>query len=98
MALLSLHASHKVRIPGVLDILAVSTASCGVYLHMWVGVMEEGQPVFRPVGHATILAVFAWLVAAVVSGTALKKSRGRSPYAGLGLGVSLVGIALLLSA
>jgi len=59
--------------------------------------MDVGHAVWRPVGHATLLALAAWLGSALVAIAALVARKGRVPIAWMGLLISTAGLLLLLT-
>lgn len=73
--------------------LAVSAAA----IHLWAGWADEGRPVLRPVGHLTILAAFAWLLAlvfAILVATLDRRGRVLSLSA---CSLCIVGLIMLIS-
>jgi hypothetical protein len=80
---------------GGLDILPLIAASMVVLIHVFAGVIDVGRPVFRPVGHLTLLLVFWWPIALLAAAVALLARRGRSWRAGVAVGVVFVSYLLL---
>jgi hypothetical protein len=83
---------------GVIRNLAVAAlVLLGVRVHVWAGVSDQGHAVWRPVGHGTVFAMFAWLAAAVVAIVELVRVRGRGLVAWVGLAIALGGMILMLT-
>jgi hypothetical protein len=76
--------------------LATTIAALGV--HIWAGWKDEHRLVLRVVGHRSVLAFAAWVLALVVAGVAVMATKGRSRQAIAAGLVSGIGIALLFLA
>jgi hypothetical protein len=73
------------------------TTALAAAVHAWAGIDEEGHAVWRPVGHATVAAMFAWVAAALIASGTLFLTSGRSRSAVIGLVAALIGLVLLFS-
>ena len=74
--------------------LAGLCAVAGIAVHLWAGWSDEGRIRFIPAGHAFVLAMFSWLLVALVSGIVLLVTRGRARIAWISLVLSFIGLAL----
>jgi hypothetical protein len=68
-----------------------------VWLHVRAGMFDEGHAVWRPGGHLSIFAVFAWLTLGAIGGAALRVVGRRAPMAYVACSMALIGIILLLT-
>jgi hypothetical protein len=81
----------------VVDLFALAAGAIVVAAHYYAGVTDVGHAVWRPVGHGTVLVMYAWLVAIFLSAVALISARGKSLAAGVTIAVTITSIVLLLS-
>ena len=87
-------ASFRVT-PSAITLAATGLAAAA---HAWAGIDDVGHAVWRPVGHATVAAMVAWVAAALIALGTLFLTGGRSRSALIGLVAALIGLALLFSA
>ena len=77
------------------NIAAAICASLSLLTHLWVGQIEEARFTLVPVGHASILAMVAWLVTVLVATLSLIATRGHARVAWIALVLSCVGASVL---
>ncbi len=76
-------------------VLSVAFTVLATACHFWAGWQDEGRLVLQPVGHLTVLAAAAWLVAIVVAMAAVLLEPRLRRVSGASLAVAVLGLGLL---
>lgn len=74
--------------------MAAVCASFAILTHLWVGRVEEALFALVPVGHASIMAMCAWIAAILVASLAVAATRRHARVAWIALALGFVGAAL----